>query len=211
MPFKYSVFFSYRHSLHKEGFETQRKIIESLQFELSTLCDLPVYQDHTRLQAGDEFNMELATSLCQSIAMVSLYWPTYFSLQHSYCAREYKAMEHLERKRLNLLQPQDRSKKLIIFLILRGSSQLPEEIRNSRNCVDLQDDTLDPNMERRRSYKIKIRKVAESIAERHSLLSELAEACDDCHTYRLPHSAEVEPWIRQISQVGTRRTFPLTG
>jgi hypothetical protein len=210
MSFKYSAFFSYRHTLHKEGAETQQKIIESLQFELSTLCDLPAYQDQAKLQAGDAFNMELATSLCQSAVLVCLYWPTYFSLKHPYCAQEFKGMEKLERKRLGLLLPQDRSKKLIVFLALRGASQIPEEIRNTRQCIDLQDETLDPNMEKRRGYKTKIRLVAEAIAERYSMLSDLEGACDGCHTYCLPALAEIEPWLREISQVSIKRTFPLT-
>ena len=211
MAFKYSAFFSYRHTPHREGMELQRKVMESLEFELSVLSDLPVYQDAARLQAGDAFNVELATSLCQSVAMVSLWWPTYFSLQNTYCTREYKAMEALEERRLSLLDPQHRSKKLIIIIALRLPSKIPDEIRKNRHCVDLAKDTLDPNMDKRPGYRTKIREIAESIAERQLILSQLDRICEQCHEYRLPESREIEPWIRQLSQAPVPWVFPLTG
>jgi hypothetical protein len=211
MGFKYSTFFSYRHTKHREGMETQRKVMESLEFELSVVSDLPVYHDDSRLKAGDAFNIELATALCQSVTMVSLWWPTYFSLQNTYCTREYKAMEALEERRLNLLDPATRSKKLIIVVALRPPLRMPAEIRNNRQFIDLSKETLDPNMEKRQSYRVKIRNIAESIAERQHMLDSLDRLDDECGDYRLPESREIEPWIRQISQVPTPWVFPLTG
>jgi hypothetical protein len=144
--------------------------------------------------------------------MVMLYWPTYFSLDHSYCAREFRAMEKFEQERLMLLPEHQRAKKFIIILAIRGAEDIPAEIRNSRQIVDLVQDTLNPNMSRRPSFISAMISVAKSIKERHQLLTEVAaDSNHDCSDCRLPPVHEVEPWLRQIKQKSAPRTFPLTG
>jgi hypothetical protein len=198
--------------MQKSAADTQKKIIGQLKAELEAVTTLPVCEDHATLQPGDDYNLELARSLCQSVVMVMLYWPTYFSLDHSYCAREFKAMEKLEEERLKLLPEHQRSKKFIIILAIRGGKDIPSEIRHNRHVVDLLQDTLDPNMLRRRSFISAMVKVAEAIQERQQLLSEYAkDTRNDCSDCRLPEVHEVEPWLRQIRQNETPRAYPLTG
>ena len=99
MPLKYSCFISYR----SRSVELARDFQESLDRELRHWTTLPIYRDEVRLDGGDFYNRELALALCQSACMVMIYTPTYFDLESTYCAREYRAMEILESTRLELL------------------------------------------------------------------------------------------------------------
>ena len=117
MPFKNACFLSYRHG----QFPLMRNFVvqfhDALASELETLTDLPVYQDSKRLQGGDFFNQQLSRSLCESVCMIMIYTPTYFSPDHLYCAREYVAMKDLEIKRLRRISAQGHG--LIIPVVWR--------------------------------------------------------------------------------------------
>jgi len=99
MPLKYSCFISYRH--------TQKDIVQglvtSLKTELSRWLDMDVYLDEERLKGGEFFNAKLAQAICESVCLIVVYTPTYFSDKNTYCAREYKAMEELEQVRFDKL------------------------------------------------------------------------------------------------------------
>ena len=83
MPLKYSCFISYRHTQE----DIVQDLVSSLKRELGRWSDLDVYVDTSRLEGGDFFNRELAKALCESVCLIVVYTPTYFSKQHSYCAR----------------------------------------------------------------------------------------------------------------------------
>ncbi|MCI0513043.1 toll/interleukin-1 receptor domain-containing protein, partial [candidate division KSB1 bacterium] len=91
MPFRYSCFISYRHD---QG-EIMEKFVDdlcaALQNEVIMLTGMHAYLDKTRLQGGNFYNVELARSLCQSVCLIMVFTPQYFSASHPYCAREYKA------------------------------------------------------------------------------------------------------------------------
>jgi hypothetical protein len=108
---------------------------EALESELEPLVDLPVYRDDKRLQGGDFFNEALAKGLCESVCMIMVFAPTYFSPDHTYCTREYLAMKQLEARRLReAAQPQRTLHGLIIPVVLRGFDKLPAEILSQRNA-----------------------------------------------------------------------------
>ena len=130
MPLQYSCFISYRHGQD----DIAKNLASSLGTELGLWLDMDVYIDKGRLQGGDFFNNELAKALCESVCLVVVYTPTYFSKQHTYCAREYKAMEALEEQRLKELGlPKNKQHGLIIPIVYRGESKLPKSITNERN------------------------------------------------------------------------------
>ena len=76
----------------------------TLSAELEFLVDKPPYLDRDRLKGGEFYNEALASNLCKSACLVVLYTPVYFSLDHMYCAREYRAMEQIELARQRLLR-----------------------------------------------------------------------------------------------------------
>ena len=80
MPFKYACFLSYRHGRHDLMMPFVKQFIDALASELELLTELPVYRDLDRLQGGDFFNRQLGRSLCESVCMVMVYTPIYFSL-----------------------------------------------------------------------------------------------------------------------------------
>ena len=57
--------------------------------------ELQIYRDVRRLQGGDFYNRELARSLYESVCMIMIYTPTYFSAEQLYCTREFAAMATL--------------------------------------------------------------------------------------------------------------------
>jgi TIR domain-containing protein len=135
MPFEHACFISYRH--HEQSQLAERFILdlsEALRNELTLMIEEDIFVDRERMKGGMFFNPALAHALCKSVCMIVVYTPTYFSRVHTYCAREYRAMEMLEKARLIRLKDQrGREAGLIIPIILRGLESLPDAIRAQRH------------------------------------------------------------------------------
>jgi len=202
MPFEYSCFISYRHG--EKGME--RFIVDfwqALESEVKALIDdKGVFIDRERLKGGDFFNERLATSLCKSACMIMIFTPTYFSKKHPYCAREYKAMEKLEQKRLELLgSPVDKQHGLIIPVVLRREDSLPPEIKRQRQYY-LFDDFLLCDRRRLSSYRHymqEIKQIATYIFDRWKILEALpVDPCDDCLGFAFPSEDEIKDWLQRV-------------
>jgi hypothetical protein len=173
-------------------------LVRSLKTELSRWLDLDVYLDEERLKGGDFFDANLAQALCESVCLVMVYTPTYFSNSHTYCAREYKAMEELEKQRLELLGHSDSAKHgLIIPIIYRGDKKIPYTITSKRQCHYFENyqisgqATLDYP-----EYAQKIKEIAEYIEERCEELSVVEDdACSDCATFNIPSETDIYEWL----------------
>ena len=87
-----------------------------------------VFIDTGRLQPGYKYNEMLAQAICQSVCMVVVYSPKYE--RHEYCVREYEAMVKLEGARRQLLGSAGMGQGFIIPVILRGSDNIPQRIRD---------------------------------------------------------------------------------
>src|SRR5262249_35583701 len=137
--FKYSCFISYRHGQRQVAERILSELYESLSGEIELWLSEEVYLDRQRLKGGDYFEEGLSQALCHSVCMIVLYTPVYFDRHHLYCAREYKAMENLERDRLHSLGTQSLSTHgLIIPIICRGKEYLPHEIASTRHYYDFE-------------------------------------------------------------------------
>jgi hypothetical protein len=196
MPFKNACFLSYRHA----QFRLMRNFVEqfhdALASELEPLTDLPVYQDSIRLQGGDVFNEHLPRNLCESVCMVMIYTPTYFSPDHLYCAREYAAMKDLEKMRLSGLR--DRSHGLIIPVVLRDFDRLPDEIRSVRQVHQLDQFGLaSVSLTKIKGYDVRIRSLAAYVAER---CRDLEHVEPNCEGFEMPGDDAVMPLVRQLKQ-----------
>lgn len=194
MPFQYSCFISYRHTQA----DIVQELVSSLKTELSRWLDMDVYLDKERLKGGDFYNAELAKALCQSVCLIVVYTPTYFSEKNTYCAREFKAMEELEQKRLEKAGLKDNAKHgLIIPIVYRGDKKLPNDIKNKRHCHFFEEFQIsghatlnDPE------YAQRIKEIAEYIGERCEELSEIEEeVCKPCEAFEIPSDAEVSEWL----------------
>lgn len=194
MPFQYSCFISYRHSQD----DITRKLVLSLETELVRWLDMSIFVDKERLTGGDFFNNKLAKALCESVCLIVIYTPTYFSKKNSYCAREYKAMELLEEQRLHMLGlPKNKKQGLIIPIIYRGEKILPDEIKNKRQFHVFEDFQISgrDNLENP-EYAEKIKKIAEYVQERCSELLLIEEtACKTCDVFDFPSEKDISDWL----------------
>ena len=197
MPLQYSCFISYRHSQD----DIVQDLVTSLGTELGRWLDMEVYVDKGRLKGGDFFNNELAKALCESVCLIVVYTPTYFSKHHSYCAREYRAMEQLEEQRLHTLGlPQNKQHGLIIPIVYRSDKKLPESIKNERQYylfeafqISGRDNLENPE------YAEKIKEIAEYIEERCEELRVVEEeVCASCDTFDFPAEHDISDWLESM-------------
>lgn len=191
MPLRYSCFISY---CHGEG-ELMRRFIEDLTVALKSYLepffDEEIYIDEERLEPGYHYNEALATALCQSVCMIVVYVPKYE--RHSYCLREFEAMERIEIRRKKVAKL-GRDKGMIIPIILRGTP--PEKLRSRRQTLDFSKyTTVSPRISRNRKYVEKIDEVAQSI---YALFQELKNGgqavWSNCDEFALPPEQDIQPW-----------------
>lgn len=200
MAFKHSCFISYRHTKEYKGRRFTERIVEDLKAELDFRVPQGVFRDVERMKGAEFYNEALATALCQSACMVVLYWPTYFDDEHLFCAREFKAMEALEEKRLELLPPAERVNSLIIIVALRGFDQIPADIRARRLCKDFERYTLKPNMRQDPGFQLTMLEIGSYIAGRcQAFLGASEIPFSGCESFRLPTDEQVRPWVARFA------------
>lgn len=210
MPFEHACFVSYRHP-DAQGDLAERFIEDlsgALQSELGAWMNERLFVDRNRMRAGTLFNPALATALCRSICMIVIYTPHYFDAEHSYCAREYRAMEKLEEVRLARLPEQQRHGGLIIPIVLRGGQYLPSTIRDQRHYYSFERFSL---FSKRIAYnpqlEPQVRKIAEAIHAYKNMLAPWSdEFTFDCHGFMFPTENEVMPWLQ--TTISSAHGFP---
>jgi hypothetical protein len=196
MGFENACFISYRHGLEPGT----QKFYEAFRKQLARQVDfylpgMPVYLDTERLNGGDFYNTDLAHALCSSVCMVSLYIPTYFDLQNTYTAREYRAMVDLEQRRLCLIPPEDWTG-LIIPIILRGAP--PVEISGERQYYSL--NLLEPDDWLKRKSLRTLKQVAEDIYKRYNAFQHAAaDPCGPCVGFQLPSEDAIRDWLTGVT------------
>lgn len=209
MSFENSCFISYRHGQRKLAERIINDLYDALSGEIELLRNEGVYLDRERLKGGLFYNEAVAESLCKSICSIVVFTPTYFDKKHTYCAREYKAMEKLEEERLRLLKdPEAKKHGLIITIVFRGADYLPPEIKERRQYYNFEDFLLcDVELSRHPSYAPKIKEIAKYIADRCRAFEGLPEdPCIGCAEFRLPTEDEIREWIETIA--GPKIPFP---
>lgn len=196
MPHNWSSFISYRHTTEYKGRTYVARLVKELKAELEFSVSKDVYIDE-RMKGGEYYPEHLAINLCQSVCMVALYWPTYFSIEHPFCSREFHAMETLERKRLALLKdPLEKTKGLIIILALRGFDEIPQRVQAQRLCKNFEHYMTVANLRSNREFQREIQEVATYIAERVRAFEAVTpDPFGSCGDFRLPPTKKIEPWI----------------
>jgi hypothetical protein len=202
MPFHHPCFISYVHGEHEliKGFLTQLK--KALDSYLEPYFEKGPYIDDEGLSPGNRFNDKLAEAICRSVCMIVVYVPKYD--QHTYCLREYRAMEILEEKRLGLLGAQAvRGCGLIIPIILRGrKDDLPEKIRDHIHFCDFSKfSTASPDISSNPEYVGKIDDIAYYIFEQYKKFEAAGiDICTDCHTFQMPDEQQIKPWREKTTR-----------
>lgn len=204
MPFSYSCFVSYRHTEFQLGRTHTKRVVDALKGQLELSAPLPVFLDENRLRGGQFYQEALAQQVCQSVCMVMLYWPTYFSLEHTFCSREYKLMERLERERLAMLPQSEHSNGLIIVIALADFDQLPREITQKRLCYNFEPYMLARSMASHPQFLVDMRNIRRYVAERCRVLGAIPppDPCAGCPACQLPDLQIVLPWLQQVLHPG---------
>jgi hypothetical protein len=209
MPFEHSCFISYRN--HEQSAVAEKFITdlcEALRNELVMRTETDIFVDREGIRGGDIIDPALSRALCTSACLVAVYTPVYFSKQKSYCAREYFAMEFLEKQRLaRLSKPLGKEFGLIIPIVLRGA--LPDEIKKKRRSFNFEHFSLvSKSISKNRHFEPHIREIADAICQRTKMLNATSEdlTCD-CDNFIFPTEDEVRPWLDSI--VTPPAPFPL--
>jgi hypothetical protein len=130
--------------------------------------------------------------------MILFYTPLYFDTEHTYCARELKAMQDLEERRLQTLK--DKGKGLIIPVILRGVKRFPPSLKETRKYWDFTKKLLNkPDDKIQEMYAQEISEIAEYILDQCDLLEQdTKQLPHDCEAYRLPSSEDAKTFVETV-------------
>ncbi|ETR69856.1 MAG: hypothetical protein OMM_03650 [Candidatus Magnetoglobus multicellularis str. Araruama] len=209
MGFKYSCFISYSSGQKELIQKFIYQIEESLNAEIELyMKDYPVFLDRERLQIGDKFNESIAISLCQSICMVAVLTPAYYS--NPYCLREYTAMENLEKERFEKMQwSQSPEMGLIFPIVFRNSDRMPDIIKESTQWVDFSKYSLSqPELLKDTTFNETIQKIAQRIFDYFENFNELEiNLCKECESFKLPSQDKIPELLKKV-QTKTK-TFSL--
>ncbi len=167
----------------------------TLSTYLEPYLDEEVYIDRDRLQPGYQFNEALARALCESACMIVVYVPRYE--KHTYCLREYAAMEALEKQRRQLLgQTPNPDWGFIIPVILRGGDNVPERIKNSTHYCDFSKfTTASPKISANEAHVNDIENIAKVIHQIYSYFeTQDLNPSGQCDSFRLPGESQIESW-----------------
>jgi hypothetical protein len=203
MKFRNACFLSYRHRPDKGYGICIDDLYETLAGELSLLLTSQgLFRDVKRVRGGDFLDPSMAFELCGSACMVMVYIPPYFDEVETYCAREFRAMEGLELKRLKQLTGQSPRHGLIIPIVCRGWDLFPEKMRKARAAYNFEQYLLQKDrISKHREGKIEVINIARYIFDRvRDLEKKAPDACKDCEGFALPRSEEVVPWVREVQE-----------
>ncbi|HJQ71634.1 MAG TPA: toll/interleukin-1 receptor domain-containing protein [Blastocatellia bacterium] len=214
MPIEYSCFISYPHGKGKALEAFIKEFVAALSDEIDVQTRKEIWVDYKRLEGGFRFNEKIAADLCKAACMITIYTPLYFDREHTYCAREFKAMERLEKERRRKLEDRmDPSVGLIIPIVLRGWDDFPKTIRDERQVYNFEEiDLADSELKLRRLFAPKFKEMARYIIKCCKTLETLSEQlkvdiCGGCGGFALPSDLEAQQFIesltgREVPQVG---------
>jgi hypothetical protein len=198
MPYEYCCFISYPHGQDNVLVPFVKELVKSLETEIYAQIRKKVWIDYHYLKGGSRLDHEIGPDICKSACMILLYTPLYFDSEHTYCARELKAMQDLEEQRLSHLA--DKGKGLIIPVILRGPSRFPATLREKRLYYDFNSIQFsDPKSKIRGKVAKEIREIAEYIIDRCLQLDAVADKMPhDCDNFLLPTHEEAKRFVQTV-------------
>jgi hypothetical protein len=194
---KYLCFISYA-SPNKDFVDD---LEEALGRELERFVrDKGLFIDDKRLRGGDLLDESIPRALCKSICMIIIYSPSYFDENYTYCAREFKGMEKLEKQRLLQLScPEQQEHGLIIPIIFRGKKHFPKEIRDKRHYYDFSNYySCDNRISKHPKYVRTITEIAEVIHNAYLTFKD-KDVFKECDKFMVPSKEEVMPWLKEAA------------
>lgn len=201
--FKYSCFISYRGGQEELTLTFIEELTRALKSYLEPFFDMGVFVDDQQMQGGDLRDKRLANALCQSVCMIQVFTPKYFSPQKLSCTREFMAMEILEQGRFAAVQlPQSQQTfSFIIPVVFRGADRIPREIqKKGRLYYDFSKYTLvQPQISNNASYVDSINQIARRVYDLYEEFSQY-DQLHDCAQFTLPSEEEAHQWLKRIKK-----------
>ena len=196
MDLQYSCFISYPHGQENVLVPIVEDFVKGLKTELGTQDRRPVWFDKT-LTAGQRLDPAVGVGLCKSGCMIMIYTPLYFDEEHTYCARELKAMQDLEKERMKFLA--DKTYSLIIPVILRGEKGFPEAMKQTLYYDFTQVAFNSRSVKVRQKYANDIQKLADYIKARLDSLDKVAALLKhDCDNHCLPTIEVARSFVKEV-------------
>lgn len=197
MSFEFSCFISYPHGQKNVLVPFINDFVDGLEKEIYAQTSKTVFVDKF-LEGGDWLDEKIGPNLCRSACMILFYTPLYFATEHIYCARELKAMQDLEEKRLKLLG--DKGKGLIIPIVLRGEKKFPNALRNKRLYYNFTAiEFNNPSDILQVKYSKEIKEIAQYIVDRCDQLDEIFhQLSHNCSAFRLPDDDEARQFVETV-------------
>jgi hypothetical protein len=144
--------------------------------------------------------------------MIMVYTPTYFDKEHTYCAREFRAMEKIEIVRHRLLGDSSDDHGLIIPVIYRGNRFLHPYIKDKRTWYDFSGYIPGKNgensLETHQTYAPQIKQIAEYVYERYIELKELWDIPTNCKKFHFPSEKDAQGLINRVCIANKSMPFP---
>jgi TIR domain len=203
MSFTYSCFISYRHPEDEED-ELTATFVQDLKVALksyiSPWMEQGVYFDKDRSFPGYRLKDGMAQALCESVCLIVVYTPKYFSKKHTYCAREYSFMKQLDNERRKHLT--DKTRSLIIPVAFRGADYIPAELKDEVLYCDFSAYALGQTAIRKnRKYVQDLNKIAKHIYKIYLELEAVnPHPCESCQNIPLPDDTnpEFQQWLSDM-------------
>lgn len=179
-------------------------------YDFGPISDL-VFIDKQRLEGGQFFNPVLAKALCESVCLIVIYTPSYFSHNHLYCTREYMGIKSLEGVRRQLISDDPAHRGLIIPVVLRGLQFMPSVVKENRNYYDFQSyTTAGKKITKHPKLVGAVRQISEYIFSCYKIFNYLRDdPCSNCRGYNLPTDDEARNWLDRVAP--TQEMLPLPG
>lgn len=197
MPFEYCCFISYPHGQNDVLVPLVEDFVDGLEQEIFAVSRKKIWVDLKNLQGGARLDETIGPELCKSACMILIYTPLYFDAEHTYCARELKAMHELEAQRMPLLR--DKGRGLIIPVILRGEKKFPTVLKERKSYFFTDITFSNPADRIRIRYAKQIKEIAEYIIERCDMLEEVASHLPyDCDEFGLPSSEIAKKFVEEV-------------
>lgn len=198
MAYEYCCFISYPHGQDDVLVPFVKELVNGLETEIYAQTRKKIWIDYDYLKGGSRLDEEVGPDICKSACMILIYTPLYFDTEHTYCARELKAMQDLEEQRLQLLK--DKGKGLIIPVILRGANRFPVALSEKRLFYKFTDiEFNNPADMIRVKYAKEIREIAEYIIDRCLSLDDVADKmAHDCEKYCLPSHDDAKKFVETV-------------
>ena len=204
MAFRYSCFLSYQRGNDLLD-RFARELFQALSNELGILTDLPVWFDTARLEAGDAWMPALSQRIIDSVCMVPILTPTYFSRERLGCGREYYAMEIIEKHRQVAAASNE---SIIIPVVLRGHERLPKSIVEKRMLLDFGDYLAFGSKQfRSPRFAKSVRSLAEDIFRLQRIYGDLELA--DTTGFAVPTAQDTSAWLNDLGLGAPAPVFKL--